>query len=108
MSWLCDTLEVSRSGYYAWASRSSGPAEGRRQELLAAIRQVHADVNGRYGSPRMAAELKARGHPCSENTVAALMKAHGIRAKAARRFVRTTDSRHRLPVAANVLAPLLL
>ena len=57
----------------------------------------------RYGSPRMAAELKARGHECSENTVAELMRGHGIRAKAPRRFVRTTDSRHRLPVAGNVL-----
>ncbi len=71
---------------------------------MAAIRAVHAEVKGRYGSPRMTAELKARGHDCSENTVAALMKAHGIRAKAPRRFVRTTDSRHGLPVAENVLA----
>jgi transposase InsO family protein len=51
----------------------------------------------------MAAELVARGHPCSENTVARLMRRHGIRAKAPRRFVRTIDSRHGLPVAENVL-----
>ena len=51
----------------------------------------------------MTAELNARGHACSENTVAELMRAHGVRAKAPRRFVRTTDSNHRLPVAANVL-----
>jgi transposase InsO family protein len=102
--WLCEALEVSPSGYYAWARRLPGPAEARRQELVAAIRQIQADAKGRYGSPRMAAELKARGHACSENMVAALMKTHGIRAKAARRVVRTTDSRHRLPVAANVLA----
>jgi putative transposase len=61
-------------------------------------------VKGRYGSPRMTAELNARGHACTENTVAKLMKGHGIRAKAARRFVRTTDSRHSLPVAGNLLA----
>src|SRR5947209_7761927 len=52
----------------------------------------------------MTPELKARGHDCSENTVARLMREHGIRAKAPRRFVRTTDSNHRLPVARNVLA----
>jgi putative transposase len=104
VSWLCDALEVSASGYYAWAGRQPGPAEVRRQELLTAIRQVHADVKGRYGSPRMTAELNARGHACSENTVASLMRTHGIQAKAPRRAVRTTDSRHRLPVAANVLA----
>lgn len=51
----------------------------------------------------MAAELNARGVPCSVNTVARLMKSHGIRAKTARRFVRTTDSRHGLPVAVNLL-----
>src|SRR5437773_1340977 len=101
---MCAALEVSESGYYAWAARTPSRAEQRRGELVAAIRVIHAAVRGRYGSPRMTAELKARGHDCSENTVAALMKAHGIRAKAPRRFVRTTDSRHGLPVAANVLA----
>ena len=51
----------------------------------------------------MTAELTARGYECSENTVAKLMGAHGIKARAPRRFVRTTDSNHRLPVAPNVL-----
>jgi transposase InsO family protein len=103
VAWACDALEVSESGYYAWAGRAPSPAGQRRERLVAAIEQVHADVKGRYGSPRMTAELNARGHVCTENTVARLMKAHGIRAKAARRFVRTTDSRHGLPVADNVL-----
>jgi len=94
---------VSESGYYAWASRPLSQAERRRDQLVAAIEQVHAELKGRYGSPRMAAELNARGHACTENTVADLMKAHGIRAKTARRFVRTTDSRHGLPVAGNLL-----
>ena len=51
----------------------------------------------------MTAELNARGHEGTEDTVAHLMRAHGIRAKAARRPVRTTDSRHPLPVADNLL-----
>jgi transposase InsO family protein len=51
----------------------------------------------------MTAELNARGHACTENTVAHLMRAHGTRAKAARRPVPTTDSRHCLPVADNLL-----
>ena len=103
MAWACDALEVSESGYYAWAGRAPSPAELRRGQLLVAIEQVHAEVKGRYGSPRMTAELNARGFACTENTVAQLMKAHGIRAKAPRRFVRTTDSRHGLPVADNIL-----
>ena len=100
---MCDALEVSASGCYAWAARPDSPTERRRQELAGAIREVHAEVKQRYGSPRMTAELNARGHECTENTVAKLMKAHGIRAKAPRRFVRTTDSNHRLPVAENLL-----
>jgi len=103
VTWMCEALEVSASGYYAWCSRSDGPAQTRRQELVGAIEAIHAAVKHRYGSPRMTAELKSRGHECSENTVAELMREHGIRAKAPRRFVRTTDSTHRLPVAANVL-----
>jgi putative transposase len=95
---------VSASGYYAWAGRADSPAEQRRQELVGVIEDVHTEVKARYGSPRMTAELNARGHDCSENTVAKLMRQYGIRAKAPRRFVRTTDSNHRLPVAENLLA----
>ena len=103
VTWMCEALEVSASGYYAWVARPDSPTEQRRQELVGAIEEVHAEVRQRYGSPRMTAELKARGHECSENTVARLMNAHGIKARAPRRFVRTTDSNHRLPVAANLL-----
>jgi putative transposase len=104
VTWLCEAMEVSASGFYAWASRSDSPTEQWRQELLGAIEEVHAEMKQRYGSPRMAAELTTRGHECSENTVAKLMTAHGIRAKAPKRLVRTTDSNHRLPVAKNLLA----
>jgi transposase InsO family protein len=100
---LCEALEVSPAGYYAWRRRPRNAGEQRRDTLLVEIRAVHAEVKARYGSPRMTAELNARGLDCSENTVATLMKAHGIRAKRPRRFVRTTDSRHGLPVAENVL-----
>jgi len=103
VAWACAALEVSESGYHAWAARPASPAELRRRRLVAAIEEVHAAVKGRYGSPRMAAELNARGHDCAENTVARLMRENGIRAKSARRFVRTTDSRHGLPVADNLL-----
>ena len=94
---------MSESGYHAWAARTPSAGERRRAELVTAIEVIHAEVKGRYGSPRMTAELNARGHPCSENTVARLMRQHGIRAKAPRRSIRTTDSRHGLPVAENVL-----
>jgi transposase InsO family protein len=101
---MCDALEVSASGYYAWAARADSPTAEWRRELAGAIEEVHADVKPRYGSPRVAAELNARGHEWSENTAAKLMNAHGIRARSPKRFVRTTGSNHRLPVAENVLA----
>lgn len=94
---------MSESGYYAWLHHTPSQAQQRRDRLVEAIRQVHAELKGRYGSPRMTAELNARGHDCTGNTVASLMKTHGIRAKTVRRFVRTTDSRHALPVADNLL-----
>lgn len=100
---MCDALGVSASGYYVWANREESQAEQRRQELLGVIGEIHTEFKGRYGSPRMTAELNARDHECSENMVARLMKSHGIRAKAPKRFVRTTDSNHRLPVAENLL-----
>jgi putative transposase len=101
---MCDALEVSASGYYAWAGRGDSPTAASREALARAIAEVHAEVRGRYGSPRMTAELRARGHACSENTVAGVMREYGIRAKAPRRRVRTTDSNHGLPVAENRLA----
>ena len=84
VAWMCDALEVSESGYYAWAARPASPGRAAAAaSWSAAIEAIHAEVKGRYGSPRMTAELNARGHACSENTVAKLMRDHGIRAKAA-------------------------
>jgi putative transposase len=103
VAWLCDALEVSPAGFYAWRERPDSAAERRRKELVAAMADIHAEVRQCYGSPRMAVELNNRGFDCSENFVAGLMRTHGIRAKAPKRLVRTTDSRHGLPVAENVL-----
>jgi transposase InsO family protein len=100
---MCDALGVSESGFHAWSRREPSPSELRRDGLVEEIRRIHAEVKGRYGSPRMTAELNSRGHPCTENTVAKLMSDNGIRARAARGSTRTTDSRHALPVAGNLL-----
>lgn len=67
------------------------------------IKAVHSESKRTYGSPRIYRTLKRRGIRCSENRVARLMAACGIRAKQAKRFKATTDSRHRLPVAENKL-----
>ncbi len=100
---LCETLEVSTAGYYAWRDRPASDRARRRDTLLVEIRAIHAEVKARYGSPRIHAELVARGQDCCVNTVARLMHDHDLRAKTARKFRCTTDSNHDLPVAANLL-----
>jgi putative transposase len=99
---MCRVPGVSRSGFYARRNRPLGDTAKRRETLVVQIRQVHAEVRGRYGSPRLSAELNERGVPCCVNTVAKVMSAHGLRAKTVRRFVRTTDSKHRMPVGENL------
>ena len=100
---LCSALGVSRSGYYAWRSRAASAAETRRETLTEKVAEVHAQVKGRYGSPRIHAELVVQGTPCCENTVARVMREAGIAARRRRKFRHTTDSNHPHPVAENVL-----
>ena len=100
---LCDTLGVSRAGFYAWQKRPVSAQQQRRHALLVEMRAIHSEVKERYGSPRLARELARRGVPCCVNTVAKLMHDQDIRAKSARKFRHCTDSNHPLPVADNVL-----
>jgi putative transposase len=102
---LCAVLEVSPAGYYAWRARSPSARSSANAELVAAIRRVHHDSAGRYGSPRVHAALRTQGRGTSRGRIERLMRRHGIRAiMAPPRRVRTTDSRHALPIAPNVLA----
>src|SRR5262249_5218790 len=100
---LCEALEVSPAGSYAWRGRPASAREQRRATLLVETRAAHAEVKARYGSPRIHAELVARGQSCCVNTVAKLMHENGIAAKTARKFRCTTDSNHDRPVADNLL-----
>jgi transposase InsO family protein len=100
---MCRVLGVSRAGYYAWRKRAPSAAEVRREELTEQVKQIHTRVKGRYGSPRIHAELVARGHACCANFVAKLMREAGLAAKTKRKFRQTTDSNHSMPVAENVL-----
>ncbi len=100
---MCRTLEVSTGGYYEWRHRPASPTQERRDALVAEIKTIHHDVKARYGSPRIHAELVARGRPCSLHTVAKLMSRAGVAAKTKRKFRCTTDSNHELPVAENIV-----
>lgn len=100
---LCRVLSVSTSGFADWQA-SGGPTLWLSDaQLLALIRSVHVEYNGTYGSPRIYQELKSRGHPVSKARIRRLMTLHHIRAKHKRRYKATTNSKHVLPVAPNLL-----
>ena len=101
---MCDALSVSPSGYYAWRLRAESPRKIANRELLGDIQRVHAHHRERYGAPRIHAELRAEGQTVSRKRIERVMRQHGIRARAPRRYrVCTTDSKHSLPVAPNLL-----
>ncbi len=102
---LCDVLAVSVGGYRAWQGGGIPDRRGLTvAQLLALIQSIHAELNGAYGSPRMVRELRARGFSASKARVERLMREHGIRGRHKRRYKATTDSKHGLPVAENLLA----
>jgi putative transposase len=96
-------LKISRSGYYAGRSRPVSRREEANHVLVTRIKVVHEECRQVYGSPRMTAELKRQGVPCSRNRVARVMKENGIAAKTKRKFKVTTASRHKFPIAPNLL-----
>ncbi len=100
---MCLAMNVSRSGYYSWKRRGKSRRALENEKLDQAIREVHKKSSGRYGSPRIAKELEARGVRCSENRVARRMQVSGIVAKTKRRFKVTTRPKHNHPVAYNLV-----
>ena len=101
---LCEVLRVSPAGYYAWRARPESRRSAANRDLVDDIKRVHRDTGGRYGSPRIHAELRAQGRGASRGRIERLMRRQGIRAIMARpRRVRTTDSRHDFPIAPNLI-----
>ena len=104
---LCETFEVSTSGYYDWHRRQSQPP-GRVQEdlrLKEQIRRIHNDSRQTYGSPRIQASLRALGQRHGRNRLSRLMREAAVWGRQKRRYkVRTTDSNHAHPIAPNRLS----
>ena len=100
---MCRLLSVSRSGYYSWTNRPFSGRDQANQELLAEIKHVFEDEKKRPGSPRIARRLQEEGKSASRRRVAKLMRANGLRAKAAKKYKATTNSNHSMPVAPNLL-----
>jgi transposase InsO family protein len=97
---LCRLLGVSRSGLYAARRRRKAP---RACALTTPLQAAFQASGGNYGSRRLCAALKAQGLAVGRYRVRRLMKRQGLKARWKRKFVHTTDSRHDLPVAANLL-----
>lgn len=100
---LCRVLEVTRSGYYAFEKREPSARARADAQLVVKIRAVHARGRRKYGSPRVHKKLIAQGECVGRHRVARLMQENAIQALRPRPFCHTTDSRHSLPVADNIL-----
>ena len=86
----CRALGVSRSWFYKWAPGQLPPRAARREQLKAEIRRLFAGHEGKYGSPRITADLRDEGWAVSENTVAALMREQGLAARRKKKRKATT------------------
>jgi putative transposase len=100
---MCRVLGVSVSGFYAWKTRPESERAKADARLAVEVAASHKRSRGRYGSPRVHADLRARGVRVGRKRVERLMRDQGLAARRKRRFRNTTDSAHRQPIAPNVL-----
>ena len=100
---MCRVLSTTPSGYYAWLAR---PVSRRQQEdarLAVEIRAVHKRTRETYGPERLQQELASDGIKASVYKVKRIRRDLGLRCKQKKKFKATTNSRHNLPVAENLL-----
>lgn len=96
-------FSIERSGYYAWVKRKPGKRKIANDALDKKITVIFNAHKSRYGVQRITDDLHDAGETCSKNRVAKRMQHLGLRAKARKKFKVTTDSKHNLPVADNLL-----
>lgn len=100
---MCRVLCVSRSGLYAWRRRKRSDRKVADDQLTEQVRAIHAASRRTYGSPRVHRKLRRDGVRVGKKRVERLMRREGLSGRVCRRFRRTTDSNHSLPVAPNTL-----
>jgi len=108
---VCALLNVSPSGYHQYRKRYSQARQPHLSRcgnlsnaaLLVHIKAIHTEVKQEYGWPRMHKELQDRSIRVGKERVRKLMQLHGIQARHKRKWITTTDSKHHLPVAPNLL-----
>jgi transposase InsO family protein len=101
---LCRVLQVTRSGYYAWARRGVSARAQANEELTVRIAQIHEESRRTYGAPRVHAALRAGGIRCGSRRVARLMRDAGLVGRHRRRRARTTVTDPRQAPAPNLVA----
>jgi transposase InsO family protein len=100
---MCKVLRVARSGYYAWRGREESARARRDRQLAVKIRAFHEASRGTYGSPRILDDLKDDGETVGRKRVARIMRQEDLTGQVPRQYRRTTDSKHNLPVAENIV-----
>ena len=101
---LCQVCKVSSSGYYDWLGRRESSRARENRALTVEIRALFEESDSTYGAIRIYRELKKQGRKCSKNRVARIMRREGLVSVHKRKFrVCTTDSKHSLPVAQNII-----
>ena len=103
ISVMCRVLKVQSSGFYAWKKRSESRRRKQDERLRVHIRASHKASQSTYGSPRVYRDLKADGIKVSRKRIARLMREEGLVGTPPKRFKRTTDSAHSMPIAPNIL-----
>ena len=100
---MCHILSVSRSGFYSRQKRGKNKRDLENARLLVMIRQIHAESKRIYGSPRVTDALRNKGVVCNHKRVERLMKENGLYSKIKKKFKITTHSKHKRPVAENLI-----
>ncbi len=100
---LCRVMKVSSSGYYSWSKRDLSPSMKQKVSLIEVVREIHRYSSESYGARRMSDALKLKGYNIGRNGAKTLMAISNVEAKTKRKFKVTTDSKHNLPVAPNLL-----
>ena len=103
ISLMSRVLDVSRSGYYDWLARGPSARALQDERLKVEIRVAHQRSRETYGPRRLQPELAATGVVVGRDRIARLRRTMGLSCRQRRRFKRTTDSRHQMPVAPNLL-----
>ena len=100
---LCRVLEVSRSGYYAWLTRPPSQWAKNEARLEIEIKAAHERTRHTCGPERLQEDLAAHGIKVGIHRIRRIRKKLKIRCKQVKKFKATTDSKHTLPVAENLL-----